>query len=133
MNRREFVTLVGVGGAVALAPEVVSANAEPTKNAKDFVKVATVRKLESSLLLKNSPVGPLLLIKSADGKTISAVDPTCPHEQCLVKWKQEQKLLVCPCHKAAFTSTGKLEKGPAKENLKAYQVKLEGDNILVKA
>jgi hypothetical protein len=31
MNRREFVSLVGVGGAIACAPEVVTAATEGTK------------------------------------------------------------------------------------------------------
>ena len=42
MNRREFVTLAGVGGAIACLPEVVSAE---TAN---FVAVGTVKELDKT-------------------------------------------------------------------------------------
>lgn len=67
MNRREFVTLVGVGGAIACTPEVVTASTEGTKEKRPdgFVPVGTVKELEQKgqLLNKKSPLGPVLLIK----------------------------------------------------------------------
>jgi cytochrome b6-f complex iron-sulfur subunit len=137
MNRREFVSLVGVSGAIACAPEVVTAATEGTKQKRPdgFVAVGTVKELEKQgqLLNKKSPVGPILLIKEAGSSTISAVNPTCTHEGCTVKWKADQKILACPCHPGTFTATGVVMKKPPKRNLATYQTKIEGDIILVKA
>ena len=137
MNRREFVSLVGVGGAIACAPEVVTAATEGTKEKRPdgFVAVGTVKELEKQgqLLNKKSPVGPVLLIKEAGSSTISAVNPTCTHQGCTVKWKADQKILACPCHPGTFTATGVVMKQPPKHNLTTYQTKIEGDIILVKA
>ena len=129
MNRREFVTLAGVGGAIACLPEIVSAE---TAN---FVEVGTVKELDKTgkLLVKDTPVGKVLIIKNPSGKGLSAVNPTCTHKGCTVDWKAEEKSFVCPCHNATFSSTGEVTKGPAKKALKTYQTKVTGDTILVKA
>jgi cytochrome b6-f complex iron-sulfur subunit len=129
MNRREFVTLVGVGGAIASLSEVVTAATD------GFVAVGTVQALDKTgqLLVKNASVGPVLVIKNPDGKGIRAVNPTCTHKGCTVDWKADQKSLVCPCHSASYSSTGQVIKGPAKKNLATYQTKISGNTILVKA
>jgi cytochrome b6-f complex iron-sulfur subunit len=137
MNRREFVTLVGVGGAIACTPEVVTASTERTKQKRPdgFVPVGTVKELEQKgqLLNKKSPLGPVLLIKEPGSNTITAVNPTCTHEGCTVKWKADEKILACSCHPGTFTSTGVVTNKPPKANLKTYQTKIEGNVILIKA
>ncbi|MFM7714402.1 MAG: hypothetical protein ACKO7A_17345, partial [Microcystis sp.] len=68
MNRREFVALVGVGGAMACAPEILGTATDqemtPAQAADGFVKVTgiTLKELEAkgSFLDKKSPVGSLL-------------------------------------------------------------------------
>jgi cytochrome b6-f complex iron-sulfur subunit len=137
MNRREFVAFVGVGGAIACAPEVVSAATEATqtKRPDGFVAVGTVKELDQKgqLLNKKSPLGPVLLIKEPGSQTIHAVNPRCTHEGCTVRWKEDKKILACPCHPGTFTRTGIVTHGPAERNLKTYQTKVEGNVILIKA
>ena len=138
MNRREFVTLVGVGGAVALTPEIGSAlpnTAQFPKRKDGFTLVGTVKALEKTgqLLNKTSPVGPILIIKNPNNSSLVAVNPTCTHEGCTVKWKADQSVFSCPCHKGIFSSTGQVIEGKPKRNLALYQTKIEGGNILVKS
>lgn len=137
MKRREFVTLVGVGSAIACLPEVVNAESAATKQkrADGFVAVGTVKELnqKGELLNRKSPVGPVLLIKEPGSNAIRAVNPKCPHDGCTVKWAKDSNNFVCPCHSATFAATGAVTKGPAKEALKTYQTKVEGNVILVKA
>ena len=136
MNRREFVALAGVGGAIACLPEVVTAATEATqpKRPDGFVAVGTIKELEQKgqLLNKKSPVGPILLIKEKNSPAIIAVNPSCPHEGCTVKWKEDKNNLVCPCHQAVFSSMGVVDHGPAKKNLQTYKTKIEGNVILAK-
>ena len=137
MNRREFVSLVGVGGAIACAPEVVTAANEGTKQKRPdgFVAVGTVKELEQKgqLLNKKSPIGPVLVFKEPGSNNIRAVNPICPHEGCTVKWKEDKNTLACPCHPGTFTSAGVVTRKPPKANLKTYQTKIEGNVILIKA
>jgi thiosulfate dehydrogenase [quinone] large subunit len=48
------------------------------------------------------PAGdPGLIVRLADG-TFVAFDAVCTHAGCTVAWDSTQRLLVCPCHDAAF-------------------------------
>ncbi|WP_430014880.1 ubiquinol-cytochrome c reductase iron-sulfur subunit [Microcystis protocystis FBCC-A270] len=140
MNRREFVALVSVGGAMACAPEILGTATDqemtPAQAADGFVKVTgiTLKELEAkgSFLDKKSPVGSLLLIWEKKTKKISAVNPTCTHEGCTVKWNTGAQILACPCHPGKFTATGVVTNKPPKGNLTTYQVKVEKDVIFVK-
>jgi len=64
---------------------------------------------------------------------IYALSDFCTHKKCyLHDGKLEGKILTCPCHFAKFdVTTGAALTAPAKQPLAVYQVKLEGDDILV--
>ncbi|MEU0571126.1 Rieske 2Fe-2S domain-containing protein [Nonomuraea sp. NPDC005983] len=61
-------------------------------------------------------------------KAYSAV---CTHRGCAVGSPKEG-VMTCPCHGSEFSAAdGKALKGPASAPLTAYQVKVEGDGIVV--
>ncbi|MBB6348504.1 Rieske (2Fe-2S) protein [Nonomuraea muscovyensis] len=61
-------------------------------------------------------------------KAFSAI---CPHRGCAVG-SPENDVMTCPCHGSEFAAdTGKCLKGPASGPLTPYQVKVEGDGIVV--
>lgn len=61
-------------------------------------------------------------------KAFSAI---CPHRGCAVS-TPENDVMTCPCHGSEFAAdTGKCLKGPASGPLTPYQVKVEGDGIVV--
>ncbi|MGA9382243.1 MAG: ubiquinol-cytochrome c reductase iron-sulfur subunit [Phormidium sp.] len=152
MNRREFLGWVSVGAVASSLPVAIatflpdsnnSANAEtPLTNtlftiaqASSFKSVGTVAALDKDgqILNKKSPVGSVLVIRNPnDSNSLIAVNPTCPHEGCTVKWKKSEKLFDCPCHDAEFATDGKVLKGPAKKPLATYQAKIEGNSVVVK-
>ncbi len=86
-----------------------------------------------SLLLKNTALGPVLLISQPAPVVVQAVDPRCPHDGCLVNWKSSNKLFVCPCHGAEFKASGQLSKGPAKSPLTSFKASVVNGRILVSA
>ena len=143
MKRREFNNLVGVGLGVSLLPTALTACEAQTQNNRKanitgsgdgFEEVGTVSKLEEKQFLKAELAdGEALIISdSASTETIIAVNPTCPHAGCSVSWESDQQKFICPCHDSEFSSQGKVIKGPATEPLTRYEVKLQGDSILVK-
>ena len=69
------------------------------------------------------------------GDTIYALDDTCPHEFALLsEGFVEGSVIECPLHAARFEiTTGAVLDGPASCGVRAYAVKLEGDDVLVAA
>ncbi|MGZ4033992.1 MAG: Rieske 2Fe-2S domain-containing protein [Bacteroidia bacterium] len=45
---------------------------------------------------------------------------TCIHEQCFVKWNNDETSWDCPCHGNRFSSDGKLMNNPANVDLPFY-------------
>jgi len=135
MKRRDFMNWVGLGGIASSLPIAIAAcSSQTTPVSRDWQTVGTSAELDktSQLLAKNSPAGPVLLVGTSKAANLTAVNPTCSHAGCTVAWKAETKKFVCPCHDSEFAIDGKVQKGPATEDLKTYAVKIEGNSVLVK-
>ena len=154
MNRREFLTWVGVGWVASSLPVAIAACASDasktpsaqtpvastppapaasTPRADGFLVAGTVAELDKNGKIENKKLPVLVVRDTADSKTLYAVNPTCTHKGCSVEWEADEKVFDCPCHDADFAPDGKAIKGPATQPLKTYQVKIEGDSVLVKA
>lgn len=60
-----------------------------------------------------------------------AFGSACPHRGCAVGAPRDN-VMRCPCHGSEFAAdTGEVMTGPATRSLVAYQVKVEGDGIVV--
>ncbi|WP_336208968.1 Rieske (2Fe-2S) protein [Nonomuraea sp. LPB2021202275-12-8] len=60
-----------------------------------------------------------------------AFSALCPHRGCSVG-SPEDNVMRCPCHGSEFAAdTGQVMTGPATGSLIAYQVRVEGDGIVV--
>jgi cytochrome b6-f complex iron-sulfur subunit len=143
MNRRDFITLFGVGGIAsslplaiaACSPEksTISTEKSTTTTSTGWQNIGTVAELDKTgqLLNKSSPVGAVLVVGTSKTKNLVAVNPTCTHKGCQVDWKATQNQFFCPCHQSAFATDGKVLQGPATKPLATYAVKIEGDGVLV--
>jgi len=145
MDRRSFLSWVGVGWVASCLPVAIAACSNQVEAPKaaapvgtprpdGFLAVSNVADLEKSgqVLVKDFPGGAVLVVRDASG-TVSAVNPTCTHQGCVVNWKADKKAFVCPCHDAEFALEGKVLEGPATRPLKTLTAKVEGDSVLVKA
>lgn len=99
-------------------------------------KVARVSDFPKSGLMFVEPDGEeICLIKS--GEKVYAVQEHCTHEDGPLHEGQLEsngKILVCPWHGARFEfATGKVQEDTpwAKDDLKTYKVKVEGEEIFV--
>lgn len=87
------------------------------------------------------PIKEVLLITRIDDKSLVAISSKCTHRGCEVAWHADAKQLQCPCHHAAFDTTGKNIHGterdpntllkpllslPVRENKGAVEVNLAG-------
>jgi cytochrome b6-f complex iron-sulfur subunit len=144
MKRREFNTFVGVGVGISILPAALTAcDAQTNNNATadtaasgdGFEEVGKISQLEETGQILNEKLakGKVLVIKDlTNAKKLIAVNPTCPHAGCTVTWESDQQKFLCPCHDSEFSTDGKVLEGPATESLTSYEVKLEGESILVK-
>jgi cytochrome b6-f complex iron-sulfur subunit len=141
MNRREFVSLVGVSGAISALPVVVSGCRQETATtiespaaarADGFEVAGTVADLDKTgqLLNEKMALGKALVVR-VEGDQLLAVEPTCNHQGCSVAWDASQTF-ICPCHDSKFAKDGKVLEGPATQALPIYTAKIEGDQVLVK-
>jgi cytochrome b6-f complex iron-sulfur subunit len=156
MQRREFLTWVGVGSMASSLPIVLAActdstaatkpspkaSAKPTASPsiaarKDgFTVVGTVAALTKNGVIKVAPTaipGAKPMVVVPQGKTVAAIETTCSHRGCTLEWNTTDKALVCPCHGAKFGTNGKGIAGPSGTPIKTYTAKIEGQSVLVKA
>lgn len=162
MERRKFLGWVGVGVLASSLPVVIAAcnsstedepvaeeqptdgkatNEQSTTESSPeidrsvredgFQAFGTVEELDKKGSIVDKEAG-VLLVRNPENNKISAVNPKCPHQGCIVDWKADEKQLVCPCHSSKFDADGKLLKGPATEPLPTYETKEEDKVILVK-
>lgn len=63
----------------------------------------------------------LAIYKDQDGN-VSAVNPTCTHLKCEVKWNNAEISWDCPCHGARYTPSGEVLTGPADHDLEPVPI-----------
>ncbi len=146
VKRRSFLTYLGVGWAASCFPLVLSAcnssNSEKKSTvdtakampqnspAAGFKPIGKVTQLDKAGSLS---LGKVLVVRDPANKAkLIAVNPTCTHQGCIVKWEAKEKTFECPCHDAHFSADGKVKSGPASKPLATYSAKISGDQVLVK-
>ncbi len=55
----------------------------------------------------------------------------CTHLGCPVRWFEESKLFMCPCHGGAFYENGDHAAGPPPRGLYEYPFKVENNELFI--
>ncbi|HEV2461130.1 MAG TPA: non-heme iron oxygenase ferredoxin subunit [Ktedonobacterales bacterium] len=97
-----------------------------------FVRVARLRDIAPGELLRVEVAERLVCLANVNG-TIYAVDDECTHiGGALSDGELEGCVLTCPVHLARFdVRDGRVLRGPAREDVRTYAVRVEGDDILI--
>lgn len=97
-----------------------------------FIRVASVRDVAPGELLRVEAEGHLVCLANVAGE-IYAVNDDCPHiSGPLSDGDLEDCALTCPVHLARFdVRDGRVLRGPAREDLPTYAVRVAGDDIFV--
>jgi ferredoxin-NADP reductase/nitrite reductase/ring-hydroxylating ferredoxin subunit len=100
---------------------------------EDFVKVADTKDIQSSHMKEVQVNGENICIANVDGKYY-AIGSICTHEGGpLADGTLEGYEVECPWHQSKFdVRTGEVTSPPASEPEPAYEVKVDGNNILIK-
>ena len=100
---------------------------------EDFVKVAETKDIQPSQMRGVQVNGENVCIVNVEGKYY-AIGSICTHEGGpLAEGMLEGYEVECPWHYSRFdVRTGKVTNPPASEPEPAYEIKVDGDNILIK-
>jgi cytochrome b6-f complex iron-sulfur subunit len=155
MNRRNFLTWLGLGWGLAWISNAIAGCSNNASNSQPsgatstsstpsnaglvepggFVKIGTTQDLEEKgrILFQQGANSSVLAIRDpANPNSIFAVDSRCTHRGCTVDWNSDRQEILCPCHGSAFQADGKVRKGPASKPLERFEAKIEGNAVLVK-
>jgi cytochrome b6-f complex iron-sulfur subunit len=154
IKRRSFLTYFSLGWLTACFPVVLAAcapksvtqstatdgnpstdgtaPAQPVlkKTADGFTIIGSVAELDQAGYLQTKEFA--VAKDPKDSTKLIAVNPTCTHKACTVKWSASAKKYDCPCHDSVFAADGKVLKGPATKSLAIYPAKIVGNQVLVK-
>jgi len=97
-----------------------------------FIKVASVKDLEAGGIRGVESGDKEIVVANLDGKYY-AIGNRCTHMGCMLSdGTLKEESIACPCHGSVFElKTGNVVKGPAKKPESVFQVKVEGDQVLV--
>jgi nitrite reductase/ring-hydroxylating ferredoxin subunit len=97
-----------------------------------FVKVISTRELPLGSMKGVEAGGKPVLVANFEGKYY-AIGNVCTHMGCtLTDGTLNGEVVTCPCHGSKFNvKNGNVVGGPAKKPEPAYQVKAEGDQVLI--
>lgn len=99
-----------------------------------FVKATTVSDIPDGTMKTVVVQGKPLALSNVDG-TFFAVDDICTHEHCSLGTEGflDSSTITCGCHGAMYdATTGKVLSLPATQDLRSYDVKVEGADVFVK-
>ena len=101
----------------------------------EFVRVASVAEIEPGGVKRVEVDGEPIAIVNLDGE-FYAIGDTCTHEEASLSegWVDaEEETIECPLHGSQFKiKTGEVLSLPAVYPVQTYEVKVDGDAILVK-
>ena len=150
MNRRKFLSWVGIGGLATYLPVALVACSPQTENnstsdsnetsssgdtekptIEGFTTIASVQELDEQgqIVQKENEV---IIFRDPGTSAVVALNSICTHQGCTVKWKEDKANLNCSCHDTDFGIDGQVIKGPANEPLAPYEVKEQDGYIFVK-
>lgn len=102
-------------------------------NMTGFIKVARVNDLDEGELMAVEVDGEPVCLAKVDGK-LYAITDNCTHiGGPLNEGELDGEVLTCPWHGAQFNvCTGKVLRGPARQDIQTYAVKMDDDDIFVR-
>jgi menaquinol-cytochrome c reductase iron-sulfur subunit len=71
-------------------------------------------------------------VRRMAGEQFQVFAINCTHLGCPVRWFQESRLFMCPCHGGAFYEDGSHASGPPPRGLYEYEYKIEQEQLWVR-
>jgi menaquinol-cytochrome c reductase iron-sulfur subunit len=72
-------------------------------------------------------------VRRIEGEQFQVFAINCTHLGCPVRWFDESKLFMCPCHGGAFYQDGSHASGPPPRGLYEYKVSVVNNELIIDA
>ena len=131
MNRKEFLSLVGIGATGVFVTSCLSACKKENNTNVDFT--LDLSSSANSALAANGGFvisQGVIVAKSSSGEFI-AVSAACTHQGVNVQFQSSNNRFYCPGHGANFNTNGTVQNGPANSPLTKYNTSLSGNMLRV--
>ena len=131
MNRKEFLTLVGIGTTGVFVASCLSACKKENNTNIDFT-LDLSSSANSALTANGGYVisQGVIVAKTSTGEYI-AVSAACTHQGVNVQFQSSSNRFHCPGHGANFNTNGTVQNGPANSPLSKYNTSLSGNMLRV--
>ena len=136
MERKDFLSLIGIGSASMLAAVCLGSCSKSSAggNAPSNVDFNIDLSLPANAALVTAGgyiySSGIIVAKTTAGSYI-AVSQSCTHQGVSVQYQGDVQRFYCPGHGASFSNTGAVLGGPAGSALKQYNVALTGTILRV--
>jgi len=149
VSRRNLLLKIGAGlnaiaGALVGVPLLGYALSSFTRTSKtSWISLGPLNKFpegETRLAVYRNPVSQAwdgdtaeipCWVRRVDSESFQVFAINCTHLGCPVRWFQESRLFMCPCHGGAFYEDGSHASGPPPRGLYKYEHKVEGGELRV--
>ena len=152
VSRRRFhaMTVWAIGGLISAGMAIpaiayIVGPALQSSKAQDWIRLGAASKVELGVptLFKvtvEQQTGWItneqeiaVYVLTDNGRDFVAMSNVCTHLGCRVRWVAERDQFFCPCHNGEFDKGGNVLAGPPPRPLDRYEVKVEGDQLFIKA
>jgi cytochrome b6-f complex iron-sulfur subunit len=133
MNRKKFLSQVGIGAAAILIPACIGGLSGCKKTDTAPTSVDFTIDIGSGPLSVNGGflISNRIIVARTNTGAFLAVFAECTHEGTDVNYEASGNNFVCPNHGAQFNSNGVVTQGPAKKDLQKYNTSLTGTTLRV--
>jgi cytochrome b6-f complex iron-sulfur subunit len=130
MDRKEFLSQIGIGAAVLFVPACIgglSSCKKKNTNVNFTIDTSTgALATNGGFVVSNS-----VIVARTNAGTFIAVSVACTHQGINVNYNASNNVFVCPAHNSIFDPTGAVLQGPATTSLTKYNTALTGTSLRV--
>jgi cytochrome b6-f complex iron-sulfur subunit len=134
MDRKEFISVIGIGAVSALIAGSMSACTKDPSPANSAVDFKLDLNASENTALKNTGgyivTNGVIVALSKTGVYI-AVSAACTHQGTTVEYNNTVNRFQCPNHGSEFSATGNVVTGPAASSLTRYNAILSGNTLRI--
>lgn len=140
MDRRAFIkagclACIGSAAAVTVLQSCRTAKYASGELGKDGLNVdldrfkAAKGKFHSSLIVTHEELQYPIYVYRASATEYNAVLMRCPHQGAELQANGD--ILTCPAHNSEFDRAGKVQQGPAAEDLRSFATAITGNTLFI--
>ena len=127
LDRREVLAAAGALIGLVLPPIGCAADPEALSPGQVAVPLSDLRDGERRIVIVGE--NPVEVLRS--GGAVTARMLRCTHMGCVVRWRPEAQVYVCPCHDGRYDADGRPIAGPPPRPLSVVPVSIRGKRAVV--